>query len=53
LMDRCLERYVHVRQKVLLTDDEPAQRGFYQSLGYLRTSDVAGASLHAYVRFDG
>ena len=28
LVQRVLERYVHVRQKVLLTDDEPEQRAF-------------------------
>jgi GNAT superfamily N-acetyltransferase len=28
-----LHRYATVRQKVLLTDDEPGQRAFYESLG--------------------
>lgn len=52
LLTVCLERYDHVHQKVLLTDDEVAQRRFYESFGYRRTSDVEGAALHAYVRFD-
>lgn len=52
LFDACLDRYAHVRQKVLLTDDDEAQRGFYESLGFVRTVDFEGAPLNAYVRFD-
>lgn len=47
-----LHRYATVRQKVLLTDDEPAQRAFYQSLGYTEIRDVTQAPLRAFVRFD-
>jgi len=47
-----LEPYATVRQKVLLTDDEPGQRAFYSSLGYAETRDVAGGTLRAFVRFD-
>ena len=47
-----LAPYAHVRQKVLLTDDEPAQRAFYESLGYAEVRDHAGGSLRAFVRFD-
>lgn len=34
LMQRALEEFKHVRQKVLLTDDNPETRGFYQALGF-------------------
>jgi len=52
LLTVCLERYSHVRQKVLLTDDDEVQQRFYESLGYVHTSNVTGASLNAFVRFD-
>ncbi|MCM3660460.1 GNAT family N-acetyltransferase [Georgenia satyanarayanai] len=48
-----LEPYGSVRQKVLLTDDEPGQRAFYESLGYEETRDHGAGSLRAFVRFDG
>lgn len=48
-----LEPYVSVRQKVLLTDDEPGQRAFYESLGYRETRDHDAGPLRAFVRFDG
>lgn len=47
-----LEPYSAVRQKVLLTDDEPAQKAFYESLGYTDAAAVPGGALHAFVRFD-
>jgi GNAT superfamily N-acetyltransferase len=47
-----LNRYATVRQKVLLTDDEPGQRAFYQSLGYTEITDFTQAPLRAFVRFD-
>ena len=51
LLTVCLERYRHVRQKVLLTDDDKAQQRFYESLGYVKTTDFTAAPLNAYVRF--
>lgn len=39
LVENFLERYVHVRQKVLLTDDESGQRAFYESSGFIETHD--------------
>jgi GNAT superfamily N-acetyltransferase len=50
LLQRCLERYAHVMQKVLLTDDEPKQLEFYASLGYKNTRATA---LNAFVQMDG
>lgn len=47
-----VEPYASVRQKVLLTDNEPGQRAFYESLGYQETRDHGAGSLRAFVRFD-
>ncbi|MFI9381380.1 GNAT family N-acetyltransferase [Kutzneria sp. NPDC052558] len=47
-----LDRYRSTRQKVLLTDDEPAQRAFYESLGYAEIRDFGPGTLRAFVRFD-
>lgn len=50
LMDRILADYGHVRQVVLLTDDEPRQRAFYESHGLTEVHDVAPRPLNAFVR---
>lgn len=50
LVTRILERYGHVRQQVLLTDDEPAQRAFYESIGFIEAHDFRPAPLRAFVR---
>lgn len=47
-----LQPYARVRQKVLLTDDAPGQRAFYESLGYTEIHEHADGSLRAFVRFD-
>ena len=47
-----LEPYAGVRQKVLLTDDEPGQRAFYESLGYTEVHEYADVTVRAFVRFD-
>lgn len=52
LAERALEQYRHVRQKVLITDDEPRQKAFYESLGYTQTDEFHGGSVRAFVRFD-
>jgi GNAT superfamily N-acetyltransferase len=44
-------RYAHVRQHVLLTDDEPGQRAFYEALGYREIRDLGEGTLRAFVRF--
>ncbi|WP_343038065.1 GNAT family N-acetyltransferase [Arthrobacter wenxiniae] len=49
---RALDPYGKVRQKVLLTDDEPGQKPFYESLGYQETVDCQGGAVRAFVRFD-
>jgi len=50
LMDRALKRYVHVRQKVLITDNEPGQRAFYESIGFIEAHDLEPAPLRAFVQ---
>ncbi|MFC3299322.1 GNAT family N-acetyltransferase [Arthrobacter agilis] len=52
LAERALEQYPHVRQKVLITDDEPQQKAFYEALGYTQTEEFQGGSVRAFVRFD-
>ena len=58
LVELVLAPFAHVRQKVLLTDTEPGQKAFYESLGYrqaggdLPEDDDGGLPLRAFVRFD-
>lgn len=42
--------YSHVRQQVLLTDDEPRQRAFYESMGFVEIRDEGEGHLRAYIR---
>ena len=51
LMAAVGQRYAHVRQHVLLTDDEASQRAFYERLGYAETRDFGEGTLRAFVRF--
>lgn len=51
LVRAVLDRYRMVRQKVLLTDDEPGQRAFYESLGYAEIRDYGPGTLRCFVRF--
>ena len=39
MVGRCLRVHEHVRQVTLMTDDEPATRAFYESLGFSPTAD--------------
>ena len=52
LVTAALAPFESVRQKVLLTDDDPGQRAFYESLGFAETHDFDDGSLRAFVRFD-
>jgi ribosomal protein S18 acetylase RimI-like enzyme len=52
LLADCLAAFAHVRQKVLLTDADDAQRRLYQGAGFVRLADYEDAELNAYVRFD-
>ncbi len=42
--------FADVRQKVLLTDDEPAQRAFYEALGFTEIRDL-GHPTRAFAQF--
>ncbi len=53
LVSGCLHRFEHVRQKVLLTDDEPGQHEFYRSLGFTDLNDLAPITLRAFVSMPG
>ena len=48
LVRAVLDRYATARQTVLLTDAEPAQRAFYESLGL---TEIRTLVLRAFVRF--
>ena len=52
LVESVLQPFSHVRQKVLLTDDEAGQKAFYESLGYTQVTDNDGGALRAFARFD-
>lgn len=45
----CLRRFAHVRQRVLLTDDDPALVAFYEKLGYVTTEDFGPPKIKAFV----
>ncbi len=49
LLSLGLDKFAHVRQKVLLTDDDPNTVGFYQSCGMKKAQDL---KLVSFVRFD-
>lgn len=49
LLRRVFEPYSEVRQKVLLTDDEPGQRLFYEAMGFTEVHDMT-SRLNAFVR---
>jgi ribosomal protein S18 acetylase RimI-like enzyme len=53
LVRDCLERFDHVRQKVLLTDDRPSQLAFYASLGFHNTRELEVTRLNAFVIIEG
>ncbi len=50
LLERCLERFAHCRQKVLLADDDERLVGFYEALGFVPSTDVP--HLTAFVRIE-
>lgn len=53
LLSNCLERFAHVRMKVLITDDEERQKLFYESLGYKNTKNLKKIPLNTYVQIAG
>jgi len=53
LLSNCLERFKHVRTKVLLTDDDEKQLRFYESVGFRNTKHLSKLRLNAFVHMDG
>ena len=51
LVARVFEPFAHVRQHVLMTDEEPGQKAFYEALGFAQLSEDAPG--RAFVRFQG
>ncbi|GAA4896827.1 GNAT family N-acetyltransferase [Tessaracoccus lubricantis] len=50
LFERVLAPFADVRQQVLITDDEPGQRLFYESMGLTEIRDMQ-RPVRAFVRF--
>ena len=50
LIEMALRRFEHVRTHLLLTDDEPKQIDFYESLGYARTNVLKKVPLNTFVK---
>lgn len=50
MVERILDRYRHVRQIALLTDDEESQRRFYESLSFIEARDFSPNSLRAFIK---
>ncbi|WP_298751175.1 GNAT family N-acetyltransferase [uncultured Serinicoccus sp.] len=50
LVVAALEPFARCRQKVLLTEDEPGQRAFYESLGWTEIRDHEDGRLRAFVQ---
>jgi len=53
LLENCLERFAHVRQRVLLTDNAAHQHRLYRSVGFKDVSQLEGACVHAFVDIVG
>ena len=51
LFDEVKQRYGHVRQMVLITDDEPQQRAFYEAMGLREGSDFDSGPVRLFARF--
>lgn len=51
LLNSVLDRYRDLRQIVLITDDEPEQRAFYESLGFVEGADVSGGPIRTFLSF--
>jgi len=53
LVDRCGRRFEHVRQHVLLTDDEEHQHRLCRAAGYSEVAALRNDRLHAFDRIRG
>ena len=51
LLTRVLEKYRHVRQSVLITDDEPGQRAFYEAMAFTEGSNFSPGPIRVFAQF--
>ena len=51
LLEAVRTRYQHVRQLVLISDDEPGQRAFYEALGFTEGSDFRPDPVRIFAQF--
>lgn len=51
LLAAVMDRFAHVRQTVLLTDNEPGQRAFYESQGFIEVGDSKPHALRVFTLF--
>ncbi len=51
LFTKVAERFEHVRQTVLITDDEPQQRAFYEAMGLTEGADIKPSPVRTFVKF--
>jgi len=50
LLANCLERFHHVRAKVLMTDNEERQIKFYESMGFENTREITRFTLNVFIK---
>jgi len=51
LIEAVKTHYRHVRQTVLLTDNEPGQRAFYENLGFTEGADIRPGPVRVFALF--
>lgn len=51
LFSQVQQRYGHVRQLVLITDDEPQQRAFYEAMGLTEGADFDAGPVRVFAQF--
>jgi hypothetical protein len=51
MLEAIQSRYSHVRQTVLITNNEPGQHTFYEALGFMEGSDFSPEPLSMFARF--
>lgn len=51
LLETVQRRYGHLRQTVLITDNEPGQRAFYEALGFTEGAEFSPEPLRVFALF--
>lgn len=51
LLEHVTARYAHVRQTVLVTDNDPEQRGFYEAMGFTEGLNFAPEPVRVFALF--